>query len=144
MQMAITFMAVVAGLIFSVAVALLAEELIFGQVFRLFFARQAVPVKPGRSAKYHEARRRTTMLALKYLLITGGLGMILVAMSILAYDLYRELMYRRPCLRRRLERCRRCHSCVGAHRWRWRCWRGDRCCWRSALWWCRAEWPECA
>jgi ABC-type enterobactin transport system permease subunit len=40
MQMAITFMAVVAGLIFSVAVALLAEELIFGQVFRLFFVRQ--------------------------------------------------------------------------------------------------------
>jgi hypothetical protein len=39
MQMAITFMAVVAGLIFSIAVALLAEELIFGQVFRLFFAR---------------------------------------------------------------------------------------------------------
>src|SRR5271156_5256480 len=35
------------------------------------------------------------MLALKYLLITGGLGMILVAMSILAYDFYRELMYRR-------------------------------------------------
>jgi hypothetical protein len=51
MQMVITFMAVVAGLIFSVAVALLAEEFIFGQVFRLFFARrmvtQAVPVKIG-------------------------------------------------------------------------------------------------
>ena len=59
MQMAITFMAVVAGLIFSVAVALLAEELIFGQVFRLFFSQQAaqqavqqavqqtVPVKIG-------------------------------------------------------------------------------------------------
>jgi hypothetical protein len=47
MQMAITFMAVVAGLIFSVAVAVLAEELIFGQVFRMFFvpqsARQMVP-----------------------------------------------------------------------------------------------------
>ncbi|HTA50458.1 MAG TPA: hypothetical protein VK930_13475 [Verrucomicrobiae bacterium] len=51
--MAITFMAVVAGLIFSVAVALLAEELIFGQVFRLFFVQQpmrqsvaqTVPVK---------------------------------------------------------------------------------------------------
>jgi hypothetical protein len=43
MQMAITFMAVVAGLIFSVALALLAEELIFGQVFRLFFVQQAVP-----------------------------------------------------------------------------------------------------
>ena len=39
MQMAITFMAVVGGLIFSLAVALLAEELIFGQVFRVFFAR---------------------------------------------------------------------------------------------------------
>jgi len=42
MQMAMTLMAVVGGLIFSVAVALLAEELIFGQVFRLFFARQYV------------------------------------------------------------------------------------------------------
>ncbi len=42
MQMAITFMAVVAGLIFSVAVALLAEELIFGQVFRVFFAPERV------------------------------------------------------------------------------------------------------
>ena len=40
MQMAITFMAVVAGMIFSLAVALLAEELIFGQVFRLFFLRK--------------------------------------------------------------------------------------------------------
>jgi hypothetical protein len=47
MQMAITFMAVVGGLIFSLAIALLAEGLIFGQVFRLFFARQAVAVKPG-------------------------------------------------------------------------------------------------
>ena len=51
--MVITFMAVVAGLIFSVAVALLAEELIFGQVFRLCFVpqtarqmvQQTVPVK---------------------------------------------------------------------------------------------------
>ncbi len=41
MQMAITFMAVVAGMVFSLAIALLAEELIFGQVFRLFFARPA-------------------------------------------------------------------------------------------------------
>jgi hypothetical protein len=51
MQVVITFMAVVAGLIFSVAVALLAEEFIFGQVFRLFFVqqpvRQAAPVKSG-------------------------------------------------------------------------------------------------
>jgi len=47
MQLAITFMAVVARLIFSVAVALLMEELIFGQVFRLFFTPQAVRVKVG-------------------------------------------------------------------------------------------------
>jgi len=33
----------VAGLIFSVAVALLAEELIFAQVFRLFFIQQSAP-----------------------------------------------------------------------------------------------------
>ncbi len=35
------------------------------------------------------------MLALKYLLMTGGFGMILVAVGILGYDLYRELLYRR-------------------------------------------------
>jgi len=50
MQLAITFMAVIAGLVLSLAVAVLAEELIFGQVFRLFFApgklaRQAVEIK---------------------------------------------------------------------------------------------------
>jgi ABC-type enterobactin transport system permease subunit len=45
MQMAITFLAVVGGMVFSLAVALLAEEFIFGQVFRLFFSQQAVAVK---------------------------------------------------------------------------------------------------
>jgi hypothetical protein len=45
MQIAITFMAVVAGMVFSLGVALLAEELIFAQVFRLFFARQTVETK---------------------------------------------------------------------------------------------------
>jgi hypothetical protein len=50
MQMAITFMAVVAGLIFSVAVALLAEEFIFGQVFRIFFAKPAVSAKSGQKS----------------------------------------------------------------------------------------------
>jgi SPFH domain / Band 7 family len=35
------------------------------------------------------------MLALKYLLISGGLGMILAALSILLYDLYREMLHRR-------------------------------------------------
>ncbi len=46
MQMAITFIAVVGGMVLSLAVALLAEELIFGQVFRLFFSQQALAVKP--------------------------------------------------------------------------------------------------
>jgi hypothetical protein len=50
MQMLITFMAVVAGLIFSVAVALLAEELIFGQVFRLFFSQQPVRINVRQTA----------------------------------------------------------------------------------------------
>ena len=35
------------------------------------------------------------MLALKYLLIAGGLGMMLVAAGILLYDLYNEVLYRR-------------------------------------------------
>jgi ABC-type enterobactin transport system permease subunit len=47
MQMAITFMAVIGGMVFSLAVALLAEELIFGQVFRLFFVRQSEVLKAG-------------------------------------------------------------------------------------------------
>lgn len=37
MQLVITFMSVVAGLAFSIAVALVVEEWIFGQVFRVFF-----------------------------------------------------------------------------------------------------------
>jgi regulator of protease activity HflC (stomatin/prohibitin superfamily) len=35
------------------------------------------------------------MLALKYLLIAVGLGMMVAAVCILAYDLYREILYRR-------------------------------------------------
>jgi len=59
MQMAITFMAVVGGLIFSLAIALLAEELIFGQVFRLFFASQRLaPVKLARQTAAVNAEQR--------------------------------------------------------------------------------------
>lgn len=45
MQMAITFMAVLAGMVLSLALALLAETVIFGQMFRLFFSRQPGTVK---------------------------------------------------------------------------------------------------
>jgi hypothetical protein len=48
MQLAITFMAVVAGLVFSVTVALVVEEFIFGQVFRVFFTPQPVRVRGRR------------------------------------------------------------------------------------------------
>jgi hypothetical protein len=47
MQLAITAIAVIAGMVFSLAIALLVEEFIFGEVFRLFFARQPVRVKAG-------------------------------------------------------------------------------------------------
>ena len=45
---AITMMTVAAGMAFSLAIALLVEELIFGKVFPRVFARQTVPVKSGR------------------------------------------------------------------------------------------------
>jgi hypothetical protein len=41
MQLVITALAVIAGMVFSLAIALLVEEFIFGQVFRLMFLRQA-------------------------------------------------------------------------------------------------------
>lgn len=43
MQPLITFLTVVGGLLFSVAVAIVVEEFIFGQIFRMFFA----PPKPS-------------------------------------------------------------------------------------------------
>jgi hypothetical protein len=45
MQLLITAIAAIAGLVFSIAIALLVEELIFGKVFRLFFTPQPQPVK---------------------------------------------------------------------------------------------------
>ena len=35
------------------------------------------------------------MFALKYLLMSGGFGMIFVAVAILGYDIYAEIVYRR-------------------------------------------------
>ena len=48
MQLFMTFRAVVAGLAFSIAVALVVEEWIFGQVFRVFFNRR--PALPSNLA----------------------------------------------------------------------------------------------
>jgi hypothetical protein len=47
MQQLMTFMAVVGGLVFSVAVALVVEEFIFGKVFQLFFTPVPVRVRAG-------------------------------------------------------------------------------------------------
>jgi hypothetical protein len=47
MQTVMTLITVIAGMAFSLAVAILVEELIFGKVFGLFFIRQAMEVKSG-------------------------------------------------------------------------------------------------
>lgn len=41
MQFVITAIAVIAGMVFSLAIALLVEEFIFGEVFRMMYLRQA-------------------------------------------------------------------------------------------------------
>jgi hypothetical protein len=47
METLMTAMTVTAGMAFSLAVAILVEEWIFGKVFGLFFSQQAVQVKSG-------------------------------------------------------------------------------------------------
>ncbi len=48
MQILMTAMAITAGMVFSLAIALLVEEVIFGKVLPRFFAQPAeVRVKPG-------------------------------------------------------------------------------------------------
>lgn len=54
------------------------------------------------------------MLALRTLLLCGGFGMILVAIGILGYDLYRELLYRRAVATPGL------NATPTAPQWRWR------------------------
>ena len=41
MQLVMTAIAVIAGMVFSLAIALLVEEFIFGEVFRMMHLRQA-------------------------------------------------------------------------------------------------------
>jgi hypothetical protein len=45
MQTLMTAITVIAGMAFSLAIAILVEEWIFGKVFGLFFAWHALPVK---------------------------------------------------------------------------------------------------
>ena len=55
MQLLMTALMATGGMILSLAVALVAEELIFGKVFRLFFVRQAAQVNSGQQ---RQAQRR--------------------------------------------------------------------------------------
>ena len=47
MEMLLQFVVVVGGLMFSFAVALLIEELIFGRIFRVVFTRRPETSNPG-------------------------------------------------------------------------------------------------
>jgi hypothetical protein len=47
MQLVMTALSVTAGMAFSLAIALLVEEFIFGKVLRRFFVRQTAQVKPS-------------------------------------------------------------------------------------------------
>jgi hypothetical protein len=47
METLLQFIVVVGGLMFSFAAALLIEELIFGRIFRVVFARRPEPSNPG-------------------------------------------------------------------------------------------------
>ena len=47
MQTVMTAITVTAGMAFSLAIAILVEEWIFGRVFGLFFAQQDMQVKSG-------------------------------------------------------------------------------------------------
>ncbi len=44
MEQTMTLMTVGAGMLFSISIALLLEELVFGGLFRLFFGRKPQPV----------------------------------------------------------------------------------------------------
>jgi hypothetical protein len=47
METLMTAITVTAGMAFSLAIAILVEEWIFGKVFGLFFARQAMRIEAG-------------------------------------------------------------------------------------------------
>jgi hypothetical protein len=56
MELLFTAIAIIAGMSFSLAVALLVEELIFGKVFRVFFAHRALQAEALLSANARRGR----------------------------------------------------------------------------------------
>jgi len=53
MQLIMTAVAAIAGMVFSLAIAILMEELIFGKVLPLVLVREPIAVKPS-----HATRRK--------------------------------------------------------------------------------------
>jgi hypothetical protein len=53
MDALINFVTVMAGMVFSLAIGVLMEELIFGRVICVLFARQAVRVKSEQNHRAH-------------------------------------------------------------------------------------------
>ena len=94
MEMMLQGLVIIGGLTFSLAASLLIEELIFGQIVRVAFAR-----RPGNfQTTGKRIERSTTMLLLKYLLLSAGIAMFVIAAGILTYDAYLLIV----CQRRRL------------------------------------------
>ena len=122
METMLQALVIIGGLTFSLAASLLIEELIFGQIVRVAFARRAEDSPTSQDATKNE--RSTTMLLLKYLLLTAGIAMFVIAAGILAYDAYLLLAYQRrrlhpdPEAGARTGQCPRRHSlahfgCIG-------------------------------
>jgi len=81
---------IVGGLTFSLAASLLIEELIFGQIVRVAFARRPEARKQDRRIE-----RSITMLLLKHLLLSVGIAMFAIAAGILSYDAYLLIAWQR-------------------------------------------------
>ena len=94
METLMTAITVTAGMAFSLAVAILVEEWIFGKVFGLPLLFSTGATGLNQAVWRASAAHGGFMLWLKYLLMGGGIAMIALAASILAYDFYLEMKYR--------------------------------------------------
>ena len=80
------------------------------------------------------------MLALKNLLMAGGIGMMIAAVCILAYDLYRGVLYRRASATAG-SNCGSCGAAVAHIVGAGDAGVGTNIDGAPALWWCPAAWP---
>ncbi len=90
METMLQALVIVGGLTFSLAASLLIEELIFGQIVRTALPAARKFPKQGKGIE-----RSTTMLLLKYLLLSAGIAMFVIAAGILTYDAYLLIAWQR-------------------------------------------------